>query len=381
MRTLPILLTTAALLGGCRAEYNFVPRAEPPPLQEDHGLWLDMETAPDGVPVAAYYDRNMGAVGFAVGREVEPGVLVWEHEEVDGYPEDGLNPGERGTYLSMEVAPDGTTWMSYHDQRRGSLRVSHRVGAKWQEPEVIDTGSGIEPKAGTWTSLQIDANGNPVIAYHDDVEGNLKVAHYDGSAFTTEVARQGTSSTSVDDEGTEVTAEADAGEYARLLIDGNTEYIAFYDKAHGELHLLEGFAGAYTHSVIDDGDGADVGQWPSLALDNGDLVVSYQDITNQDLKFARRSGGSWTREIVDDALYVGADSELLITDGTISVLYFDGQENNVKRAVNTGSQWQLSTLGGETTALGFFNEAIQVNGEWVIGCYDYTNRRIHTQAL
>ena len=62
------------------------------------------------------------------------------------------------------------------------------------------------------------------------------------------------------------------------------------------------------------------------------------------------------------------------------MLYFDGNNNDVKRAVNNGS-WAAETIAGEGTALGFHNEVVSVDGQTFAACYDYTNRTIWFSTL
>lgn len=378
-----LLIATLALGAGCRGDYNIYNWLEDPPERaEDHGLYLSMDVAPTGQPVIAYYDRNFQAIGFAVGTD-RGDHLVWAHEQVDGYPaSNGLNPGDIGRFAAMKVAPDGTVWAAYHNATNGALTVKRRTSGpdSWGEPVVVDAGSGLTPKTGTWNSMALNEQGHPVIAYHDEAKGTLKIARFDGTAWSSEVAWEGTSFTGTDAEGNPVEREADVGEYARLWIDGNTEYIAFYDRAHGDLHLLEGFAGAHVHTVI--ASEGDVGQWPSLAKDGDDLLIAFHDVGNQDLVLARRvNGGTPSLSIVDDGEYRGADTELFVKDGTVSVVYFNGHDNDMMRATSTGSSWALETLGGDGKALGFYNEVVKADGKWWVASYDYTARTIHTQPL
>ncbi len=372
-----LLLAAAVAVTGCRNEYTWDQAIPTPPSENDHGQWLSAKAAPGGGIAFAYYDRTRTGLGFAVAKKLGDG-LTWDSEEVDGYPNsDGLDPGARGEFCSMEIDPNGRVWVSYYNRSNGNLMAIHRPsGAGWNEPELVDPGSGLSPNTGLFTSLELDSDLNPVVAYHDEAAGTLKIAHYDGTAWTHEVIFEGEDGT--DAEGQAV--DADVGEFARLLIDGNTEYIAFYDRANGDLHLLEGFPGSYSHTVV--ATEGDVGQWPSMWTDGSVLHIAYQDVTNQDLVLAtRQGGGSFSFQVIDDGKYRGADSEVFMKDDAVNVVYFDGHENNMMKATSGGSGWTLEQLAGDDGAVGFHNEVVQVNGEWWAASYDFTTRRIHAQTF
>jgi hypothetical protein len=168
----------------------------------------------------------------------------------------------------------------------------------------------------------------------------------------------------------------DAGvSHATLMIHEGTEYIAFYDKAEGSLHLLEGSGGSYTDTVVD--DVGDVGQWPSMAMVDGTLMVAYQDVGEQDLRLATRSGGSWSFEVIDDAPFRGADTELFVRDGKVHIVYFDGHDNDAWLAVNEGGSWSLNLIGADGQAIGFHNEVVHLGDTWWAGSYDFTGRGLY----
>jgi len=375
------VVSTLFLVGcNCRSESGFNPIDPHQGLENDHGSWLSMDLAPDGRLAVAFYDRTRGAVGFAVGDEVAEGRIAWRYEEVDGYPDkEGLNPGDRGKYASMKVTPDGAVWVAYHDSANGALRAAKRTGATW-ESELADAGSGLAPSAGHWASLDLDADGNPVVAHHEAGQKVLRVARHDGTAWSADTVWEGTDWTGPDETGEVVTRPADVGQFARLLIHDGTEYIAFYDAARQSLDLLEGTAGAYTHTVVH--DGVDVGQWPSIWTDGTDLAIAFHDVADQDLLLATRSGGgAFSVEVVDDGEFVGADTEVFKKDGDYAILYFDGRYNDMKLATRSEGSWTRETLGGETTAVGFHNEVVETGDGWWVASYDYTHRDIYVREL
>jgi|AMFO01.1.fsa_nt_gi hypothetical protein len=343
-----------------------------PAFDHDWGSWLSAAVNPDGQPAVAYYDRTQGALGYAVGTIADDGTVTWTHEEVDGYPDDqGLDSGDRGQYASMAIATDGTVWISYYDKTNKALRYARRnTDGSW-DTGLADTGGGAQPNAGEWTSLALDASGNPVVAHYDAGMGQLRVAHWDGSSFSGEVVDEGTDYTPAD---TGATVSANVGQYARLRISDGVEYIAYYDAAAGDLKLAHGTSGAYTvETVASDGD---VGQWPDMLIDGGTVEIAYQDVGNQDLDYAVGTPGSWNVSVVDDGDHVGADTALFMNGTYPAIVYFDGHDNNMKLARFDGQSWADDTVAGTDTALGFHNEVVTANGHHYAICYDYTDRGI-----
>jgi hypothetical protein len=341
-----------------------------------------MDVAPDGQLALAFYDVEFGGLGFALGsRHGE--FIWWDYEEVDGYPDsDGLNPGDRGQYCSMMVAPDGTIWISYYNSTTGGLYVAHRTGKKW-ELELADAGTGLSPDAGQWTSLALDADNRPVVAHYMAGSGELRVARRLDGSWVAETVWTGEAFEGAPDtgDGAIEPRPASVGKFARLHIDGSTEYIAFYDAAQQTLNLLEGFPGSYVHTVVD--DSSDSGQWPSILVDEDTVAIAYHDVGNQNLMLAKRAGGGpFVTEVVDDAKYVGADTEVFDHEGDIGIIYFDGKNNNMNMAIDGEAGWELSVLGGDDGALGFFNEVVRDrNGQYWAASYNYTDRNIFVRSL
>jgi hypothetical protein len=47
----------------------------------------------------------------------------------------------------------------------------------------------------------------------------------------------------------------------------------------------------------------------------------------------------------------------------------------------TGSDWNITTVGGETTAVGFHNEATSTDGHMWVASYDFTNRTLFIKDI
>jgi len=327
-----------------------------------------MSSLSDGNPVVSYYDKTAGALGFAKGNlSADP--ITWTHEKVDGYTNDqGLDVGEHGKFSAMAVSSDDTIWIAHYDVGLRTLRYATKSASssEWSVG-LADMGAGASPDAGWFAAIALDGSNNPVITHHDYGKKTLRVAHWNGSAFTGEVIDTGEAAT--DANGEEI--DANVGQFSAIAIDGGTEYITYYDAAHGALKLAYGTSGSYTIETIDQGN---VGQWSAITIVNGTLHISYHDVGNQDLKYASGTPGAFTIETVDNGEIVGADSDIFVNENGIHIVYFDGKTNDMKKAVRNADTWTTSTITGDNGALGFHNEIININGNLYGGCYNYTEK-------
>lgn len=344
--------------------------AEDPFAGHDLGAWLSMEVGPDGNPAISAYDRTSDALAYAVGT-VSGGSVTWAWEAVDSYPdENGLNPGDAGKYTSLAFDPAGEPWISYQDSSNGALKVAHKTGGAW-EVGIADTGGGSRSDAGYWSTMAIDAAGHPLVAHYDNGQGTLRVARWNGTSWTREATLEGLAGTAEDGS----TVEANIGKYAKLYVNGGTEYLAFYDAANGDLALATSTGGGAWDVGLVTTEG-DVGAWPDIAVDGGTVYIAFQDVGNQDLKLATGSPGSWGVQTVDAGSFAGADGAVFVKDGAPHIAYFDGVENDLRLATPNGSSWSLSPLAGTGAAVGYHNEVASVGGTVYAACYDYTNRNV-----
>jgi len=152
---------------------------------------------------------------------------------------------------------------------------------------------------GKYSSLQLDSSGYPVIAYYDDTNDNLKLVHCNDA----NCAGGDESIVIVDSTG-------NVGSHASLQLDSSGyPVIAYYDDTNGDLKLahcndVNCAGGDESISTIDSGNGNSVGSRTSLQLDpSGYEVISYIENTKKDAKVARnanycatgqcRDGGGW----------------------------------------------------------------------------------------
>jgi hypothetical protein len=217
---------------------------------------------------------------------------------------------------------------------------------------VVDAG---RHDVGTHGSMALDTAGNPVIAYYDATDGDLKLVHC-GDPY----CRDGDASIET------VDSTGDVGMHASLALDTvGDPVIAYYDSAPNfDLKLVHcndpNCTGSDESIETVDATG-DVGRHASLTLDgSGNPVVSYDDTTNGELKLVRCNdpnctGGDETIKVMD----VPGDD--VNQDGSLVI---DGSGNPVISYYNTTSDWlMLMTCTDPVCDTGFYGSLDPAGGE------------------
>jgi hypothetical protein len=242
------------------------------------GLLKNLQTSlaldASGNPVISYFDSNTNDLK----------VMHCNDPNCSGGDESIASPdtyGVVGMFSSLALNSSGNPVVSYRDGD-GNLKVLYCYDADCVDYDTTTpdwAGTGLI--AGYSTSLALDANDNPVVAYYDSTDADLKVMHcYSGGCWGEGPPIIITSPDTV----------GDVGRFASLALDGGGKpMVSYYDVTNGDLKILHcGDADCTYGNIITSIDTAgDVGAWTSLGLDaSGNPVVSYFDntITKMDLK-------------------------------------------------------------------------------------------------
>ena len=225
--------------------------------------------------------------------------------------------GDVGQYSSIALNAAGNPAISYYDQTNKDLNYASWDGSRWAITTVDRIGD-----VGKYSSLALDNSGKPRISYYDQTNGDLKYASWDGSRWVI------------------------------TTVDGTN-----YKKGSN----WDGDHGRYKDKFIT------VGMYSSLALDSsGNPRISYYDQTNGDLKYASWDGSRWVITTVDGTDYkegsnwdgdhgryedkstnVGAYSSLALdSSGKPRISYYDQTNGDLKYASWDGSRWVITTIDG-----------------------------------
>ncbi len=236
-------------------------------------------------------------------------------------PDDNL--GVQADYNDIEFDNDGNLHMVYHSRPHGGLWYTRKSADSdlWSIPQPVDLSTYY---SGMWPDLEIDANGDPGVAYLEGTHGDLKYA-------LKSTGNKGWIVQNVDVPGS--TGLYPSMTYSRF---SNQAIIAYYDKSARALNVAQQTGGFYNWNItqLAGEPGRDVGRWAEIKLNpnrtdlNASYVVAYEDTWNSAIYYAHFQGG-WRHELVDDL--TGASG------GFISMGFVDSGES-FDNAVG-GNKW------------------------------------------
>ncbi len=195
---------------------------------------------------------------------------------------------------------------------------------------------------GLWPSLALKKNGNPVIAYFDQTNHNLKLAvcndnNCKNKTFAT------------------VDSGHDMGYDPALVLNSNDyPIISYYDQPNGNLKLVvcsDTTCGSKTFTTVD--SIGDVGDFPSMALNrSGFPVISYPDFTSHELKLAICSDVFCNNKVItilDSGSGTGYDTSLVLNQDDFPVVsYSNGGLKVVVCADTTCTDKSTTTVDSST---------------------------------
>ncbi len=290
-------------------------------------------TAPDAAAQAGYTSLALDAAGNPVVSYYDGApnedlkVLHCNDPNCSGGDESITSPdtgGDVGQYTSLALDAAGNPVVSYRDVTNGDLKLLHcndpYCSGGDESITSPDTGGGVGlfSDVGYFTSLELDAAGNPVVTYFHGSDGDLRVLHCDDP----NCSGDGESVTVPDTLG-------NVGYHTSLELDAAGNPVASY-RHGGEgdlrvLHCNDPDCSGGDESVTSPDTEGFVGYTSSLALDSaGYPVVSYRDGSNGDLKVLH----------CNDPDCLGGDESIVAADSAGDVGFFtsialDGSGNPV----------------------------------------------------
>jgi hypothetical protein len=231
------------------------------------GGYSSIAIGTDGFPVISYYDNtnhvlkvvkctNASCSASNTPTTVDSTALV-------------------GFYTSITIGTDGFPVISYYDVTNGHLKVvkcSNASCSASYTPTTVDSGANM----GTYTSIAIGSDGNPVISYNSVTPSYLKVAKCGNTACS-----GGTTLTTVDN--------MEMSDFTSITIGADGfPVIAYHDFVSGSLKLAKcGDAACSSNTILTLVEGGpSAGQYPAITIGtDGFPVISYY--ANYHLKVAK----------------------------------------------------------------------------------------------
>jgi hypothetical protein len=191
-----------------------------------------------------------------------------------------IDDDDIGGYTSVVLSAAGNPIIAYLDNANEDLLLAFCDDAITCSNPTITMVDGTGARVGAYTSMVLDSSGNPIIAYQDIGDGDLKIAFCNNNTDCDSPIL-----TTIDDVGA-------VGWHTSIVLDGSgNPIISYYDVTNGNLKIAfcnnNTNCNSPTLTTVDDGGGDDVGLYTSLVLDgSGNPIISYYDATNDDLLLA-----------------------------------------------------------------------------------------------
>jgi hypothetical protein len=291
--------------------------------------------------------------------------------------------GMVGTYTSLVLDVKGKPVVSYCDASNGNLKLLHCDNSDCSRSSIsIPDSLNI---IGMYTSLALDAAGNPVISYYDASNGDLKLLHCDDPCCTED--ESGNISTP--------DIKGDVGLYTSMALDAaGNPVISYYASDIGLkiLHCDDSNCKGDESNNIAIPDAGEVGWFSSLVLDAaGNPVVGYYNFSSGDLKILHcddpNCAGDESKNIStpDTTGYVGSDiSMVLDAKGNPVVSYYDSSNGKLKilhcddpncAGDETGN---IATPTDAAGNVGLFTSLVlDAAGNPVVSYYDFSNGNLN----
>lgn len=390
------------------------------------GHWTSI-AADDKRVMVATYDQGLGDLvaidvtdpdkqKFVAVDGVPDASRVYDGDYRDGIEDAGDNVG---AYTSI-AAFDGHFMIAYQDRDQSALKFAYENGAggSWKT-EVVDSGDG--GKAGFYTSIAVDRQGTPVIAYSvsglDDGMGNrvtelrvVRASSRDGGwRDPIVVASAPGACGGLCDNGTiciagamgetcaqvtqDCAAACDAGDacvagtctaeiaeptaatigsgtglFAQLLVLPDDRLaVVYYNHTGRSLEIaVETAAASGTFEVtpLDGGANGDRGMWARAAVDAaGTVHVAYQDALGDQMMYVTWAGTPGTPELVDDGQRTGDRTHVV---GAGATLFLNNSTPTIAYQDGTTADVYLATKSTAWTTTAIATGPL-LDGFWVSG--------------
>ncbi len=272
---------------------------------------------------------------------------------------------------------NGRPHVFYRDFTGGDLRHGYYNGQFWAF-ETLDGQGGSNGRIDADVDYFTDAviyNGRPHVFYHDDDNGDLRHATYNGAAWFFE-ALDGAG-------GPNGRLNTNLGEYNAVVLYNGQMHVFYRHATNGWLRHAYGNGVAWGFETLDGNGGgngrvvSNVGFYNSAILYNGRPHVFYYDFNGKELRHGYWNGVAWAFEILDGngggngrtTQSVGRYPDALLYNGRPHVFYENGAMGHLRHGYWNGVAWAFEILDGNggpngrtTNDVGEYSGVVLYNG-------------------
>jgi hypothetical protein len=263
-------------------------------------------------------------VWFAVSLPMAQGQAAWQMEVVD----DG-HGGNVGKFTSLVIDSEGNFHIAYFDEGQNALRYAYRgrLDKQWYTMQV-------DRQAGEFASLAVDSHDHPHFVYNSRYLTGLHYAYWDGTRWQTQI---------IDHDRT--------NHFTSVQVDAKgNPHISYYQEESADgtyaLHLKYAFFDGKIWYIETVNRKFATGKFNSIALDSsGRPHIAYSFAGLGDLGYVFWDGSQWIYKVPDTRRthnnYVGnGNSIALDSTGNPHIAYFDLNNRKIKYTRWTGTAWQ-----------------------------------------
>ncbi|MFZ0548542.1 MAG: VCBS repeat-containing protein, partial [Candidatus Promineifilaceae bacterium] len=214
----------------------------------------------------------------------------------------------------------------------GTLRYAFWDGTTWQKHNI----ETVTPSFDGFTSLVLDNNNRPHLAYYNQATEQLKYAHYDGTTWQINI----------------IDANSDFFTYDNffsLALFGNTPSVAYYKDFGETLVYAEWDGGSWQSQTVltttfPKGLTGDV----SLAVDStGDPHIAYAhdlNVGSVSIRSIYWDGAQWQNEILDTIGSVGQRLDMVLDANDKPQIAYQDDPFGDLRFISWDKNWQIRTV-------------------------------------
>ena len=277
----------------------------------DRGLRMDVNDHPH----IAYGGDNLYYASFEDG--------AWQVEIADPSP-------QVGQHAALDFDADGYPHISYYDAANDALKYAHKDAMGWHVEQVD---AGLYPYAPTSLALH---EGIPTISY--SAPDALKVARRDSTGWITE------------------TVESVSRSVSSLALDADgNPHVAYVTHFAAGLRYAYKDGDGWQVQVVTSAASSSAGVSLALDSDNRPHLSYAGGSTGLEMRYAFHDGVTWQFETIDPISAGGNISLALRADGTPIASYVQEVEDHwgdieyaVRYAVRAASGWEATTIAGFT---------------------------------